>query len=477
MKKIDELLDDYNIGNEKLNIEEEYITKEEKDRIKKITLEKVGYNQKSTKKRYIIPMVAVMTLILSFAVVFAQGGLSSIYYKLFGEEVKYVNELGTEINESYSNNGITLNVASMLGDENSFYIIFEVINENGESFKDLDLNFENFNLDFKGSGGYTWYNIQDDDENDNKATILLIGNTTKKAVGKKMIINAKDMTSYRIVEPENKFEPYKFLSTNEEYLNQSLLKNYEKSIMTVDDNMTQEEKEKVEYTNNLMPDEILPFKYANIKLEENNNNFVDNIGFVEGRLCIRFGLRDSGKQNLGDMYFENKNNTDDLLYGFFINSEFRDGIMYQYYSFDIKDMEELKNYVLYYNIVKENKIVEGEWSITFKADYKNTSQTIKVNKEVTIDNKRYLVKELKLSPISLNIELINNLEDKIKNPVSNFYNEVTITMKDGKNIDLISSGANTNPLKSTINMIFEKPIDVKQIYTINIGNLTIKINQ
>ncbi|MDD2493732.1 MAG: hypothetical protein PHE29_00915, partial [Tissierellia bacterium] len=92
-------------------------------------------------------------------------------------------------------------------------------------------------------------------------------------------------------------------------------------------------------------------------------------------------------------------------------------------------------------------------------------------------NKRYLVKELKLSPISLNIELINNLEDKIKNPVSNFYNEVTITMKDGKNIDLISSGANTNPLKSTINMIFEKPIDVKQIYTINIGNLTIKINQ
>ena len=50
-------------------------------------------------------------------------------------------------------------------------------------------------------------------------------------------------------------------------------------------------------------------------------------------------------------------------------------------------------------------------------------------------------------------------------------------MKDGKNIDLISSGANTNPLKSTINMIFEKPIDVKQIYTINIGNLTIKINQ
>lgn len=41
----------------------------------------------------------------------------------------------------------------------------------------------------------------------------------------------------------------------------------------------------------------------------------------------------------------------------------------------------------------------------FKADYKNMTETRRIDKEVTIDGKRYLVKNIKISPIALNVEL------------------------------------------------------------------------
>ena len=152
-----------------------------------------------------------MTLILSFAAVFAQGGLSNIYYKLFGDNTKYVREMGTVINESCSSKGITLNVASMLGDENAFYIIFELIKDKGESFENSDyIYFDRLSLDINSSGGYTWYQIEDDDKNDNKATFILAGNTKKKVTGDKLTLRVADFTEYNTKEPVNKFEPYSF---------------------------------------------------------------------------------------------------------------------------------------------------------------------------------------------------------------------------------------------------------------------------
>ena len=140
MKKIHELLDDINLDDinmedENLDIIESNLTKEERNRILQGTLNKAGLKRKTfLGRKSILPLVAAMTLVLSFAVVFAQGGLSNIYYKLFGDSTRYVTEMGTVIDKSSTSNGVTLNVASMVGDENAFYIIFELIKENGESF-------------------------------------------------------------------------------------------------------------------------------------------------------------------------------------------------------------------------------------------------------------------------------------------------------------------------------------------------------
>lgn len=479
MKKINDLLNDFDIMDESLNIKEEEISEEEKLRIKNLTLEKAGFSiKKSTKKHLILPLAAAFSIILSFAVVFAQGGFSKVYYNLFGENIKYVDGLGTEINKSYTDNGITFNVANMLGDENSFYIIFELIKENGESFKNTEyIEFEDLNLDFNSSGGYTYYKIDDDNKADNKATFVLIGNTAKKAVNKKMTMSIKNITEYSTAELEN-FKPYDFLSQNEEFINQSLEKNTKKSIIQITDDMNEEEKQKSKYMNSLVPDYILAFMQENIMLDDKNYIFVDNVGFAEGRLCIRFAQNTlQTDEQISNIYFVNKENSDDIIYGDILFTDSDQNNVYDYYSFNINNMEELKKYDFKYSVMKEASKTIGDWEVTFKGNYKNSSQTINVNESTEWEGNKYIVKNIKVSPISVNVNMINNLKDKIDNPRFNIGKVVSVIKKDGSAVELISSGSSSNPLTASVNLIFEKPMDVSEIDHIKIGELNVYLNE
>lgn len=480
MRKIDELLDDYDIENEKLNINELEISKEEVNRIKEITKLKTGLSYKNgTKKRYIIPLAAVMTIILSFAVVFAQGGLSSIYNKIFGENSKYVNDMGTVIDERYSNNGITLNVASMLGDENSFYIVFELIKESGESFSKSDyIYIDKLRLDINGSGGYSWNEIKDDNLNDNKATFMLIGNTERKITGDKLTLYLSDITEYSVNNQNTIFEPYDFLTSNKEYINQSLIINEQKSkVNLADDNVSEEEREKINEINDITSDELLPTKQMNIQLVDSMNDIlVDNIGFVEGKLCMRIALMNHEKRDINEIYFSSKNKPEDRLYCEYMFTENADGINYEYYIFNIKNMYVLENYILSYSTTDKISTTKGEWEVSFKADYKNTTHTIKVNKDIEFRGERYTVKNIKISPISLNVQMRNNLADSIENPVHKLHDIINVTMKDGTEVEIGSSGTSTKLFTATLNLIFTQPIDVTQIDKITIGELEIELN-
>lgn len=476
MKNIYELLEDINIG--ELDINETSLPKDEKDRILKLTLNKAGLNNKKRKfnSRIILPLAATMTMILSF-VVFAQGGVSNIYYNLFGENTKYISHMGTVINERVSSNGITFNVESMLGDENSFYIIFELIKENGENFKESDyVQFEKLDLDFKGSGGYTWYQVEDDNSNDNKETFILAGNTRKKITGDKLSLKVVDVTNYNVREAIESFNPYNFLLSNQEYLSQNLMENINKDSVAInkDTNFNQEEINKIDEMYRLTPNYVLPWKYANISIEKDENNiFIDNLGFVEDKLCIRFAFMNLEKDSLGDIYFENKINTEDIKYADIVLNEENDGVNYNYFIFDIKDLDELKNYEFKYNIISKKETIKGNWDVTFKVNYENSTKSFKINKNVELSNKKYTVKELKLSPIALNITLKNNIKDSIENPIHNFTNLVSVILKNGLEVEVSNSGSSTNSLSSSINIMFKKPIDPSQIDKIKIGNLEI----
>ncbi len=477
MKYIHGLLEDINIDNENMKTNEHYMSETEKNRILELTLNKANLNNnKSTKKRYILPLAAAMTLILSFAAVFAQGGLSNIFHKLFGENIKYVNEMGTVIDESNSSNGVTFNVANMLGDENSFYIIFELIKEDGESFKDTDyIQFENLHLDFKSSGGYSWYQIEDENAGDNKATFILSGNTKKKIAGDKLTLYAEDFAEYSINEPANAFNVYDYLSANGEYINQQLIDNSQKTQAPDEDaRITQEEVDKMDLIYSLTPNYVLPWKYINIPVEENLKDiYIDNVGFAENKLCIRFAVKDSEEHSLETLNFVNKNNPEDIKHNEFMLTEKKDGIDYEYYVFDISNMEELKNYDFIYTIENKLKTTTGKWEVKFKANYKNTTKIITVNKETEINNKKYIVKNIKISSIALNIEMSNNLADTMEHPSHNFNDAAAVIMKDGTTPENSGSGSSTNSLSSAINIMFKQPIDITQIEKITIGTLEI----
>lgn len=494
--KIHELMDEVQIND--IKIRDEIMSIEEKDRILELTLNKAGVgNTKSTKKRLILPLAAAMTLVLSFAVVFAQGGLSEIYYKLFGDNIKYVNEMGTIIDESSTSNAVvydlvnkfvetgkssevTMKVASMLGDENSFYIIFELIKENGESFKESDyIEFDSLSLDFKGSGGYTWdYQVEDDNPDDNKATFILYGNTRKKITGDKLTLSLENFSEYSIKEA-NGFDAYDFLLNNSEFINQSLIENKEKEpIREEDNNLPTDVLNKMKEINKLAPNNVLPWKYSDIFVEESIDDiYVDNIGFAENKLCIRFAFTDSETYDIEDVYFVNKNNPDDIIYNEFVQVDENDGAQYDYYIFDISDMEQLENYNLKYTIISKIRMTTGSWEVKFKADYKNNTEKIRVNKETEINEKKYTVKNIKISPISLNIEMNNNIIDNLNEPTHNFTDVVSIILKDGSTPELTSSGSSTNSLFSSINLMFKQPIDTSQIEKVKIGNIEIKLNE
>jgi hypothetical protein len=483
MKKTDELFDDFSLQDEDINIHEENITEIELERIKKMTLSKIGL-KKSTKKRFIILLAASFVLVLSFAAVFAQGGLSNIYYRLFGENIKYVNDMGTVIDKSSTSNGVTLNVANMVGDENSFYIIVELIKENGENFAEKgNVDFENLSLDFGGSGGYSWYMTEDENPGDNKATFLLVGNTERKTAGRKLTLKAANFTEYTIEDPDAEFDAYGFLKGNTDYQNQVLVENMNKESMRIpiDPQAPEEEKEKIEFVNNFIPSEILPYNNTDIftedNIEENSGMIVDNMGFAEGKLCIRILREEYGNLSLGDFYFENKNDTDDRRYSVYSISEEYEGRQYDYFIFDISSMEELENYDFVYNTISKKDTVIGSWEVTFKADYKNATRTFNVNKKVEIDKKKYLVREVKISPISLTVKLNNDIIDNINNRGHNFNDAVRVVMKDGTTVEPSSGGASTNPLTSTITMIFQKPVDVNSIKSVVISGIEVTINK
>lgn len=475
MKKIDELLDGFRLENEDVVFQVEEMSEEEAKRIKKMTLLKLN-RKKPASRRVILPLAAAMIMLLSFAAVFAQGGLSAVYYRLFGENIRYVNEMGTEIQKNSSSNGITLNVANMVGDENSFYIIFELIKEDGTSFKKADyISFDSLRLDFSSSGGYTWYKIEDSDPDDNKATFVLIGNTEKKTAGKKLALIAENFTEYSIEEPENKFDPYSFLTENINYQDQELIINENQPYIPVDENMPEDEKEKAQHIRDITPEKVLPFNNLNIPAAEGISSvLIDNAGFAEGNLCLRISRQDYGDHSLGNIYFESKLNPEEKLYSSLVLTERHGETDYDYYIFEIADMEELKNYEFKYDMVNKTSTVNGHWEVRFSANYKNTTVTVPVNREVVMDGRKYTVDNIKISPLSLTVKMYNSIFSGSEGG-GRLNDSVEVIMEDGSKAEISSLGTSTNSITSTINMIFLKPLDTTKVQKVKIGDVEIEM--
>ena len=468
MNKIDELFDNYDL-NDNLDIKPSELDQIELKKIKNLTFEKAGIKlaNKSTNKRIILPLVAVMSiLILSMAVVSANNNIESIFGDLFSGDYKYVEDISEIVDVYAIDKNYKLSMDGIIGDENTCYIKFTMERLDGEVFDCSYAFFDKVNYDFgNSSGGFGYSMIEDENNNDNKISFLLDLSISKGFRNKKIEFNFNDLYLYKTNEA-NAFNPYEYLSANKELINQ--------------DNVIKTNKELKDVKDKKLTTEIYSIEYAlgrgdlNVDLINNNDNLaIDNIGFVNNTLNIRVYLKDEDLYDVGEMVFTN-NETKEELYPYIVSSE-ENNKKYKTYIYDIKSLEELQNYTFNYNIVETQDKVIGNWNIKFKPNYKPNVKKINVNKDLELENGIYSIKKVKISPISIVIDINRNVIDKINSPVNYELNDIRVVLNDGSTVKLNGGNLSSNFHKISIIKQFESPIDIENVKEIIIEGYSINI--
>lgn len=115
-------------------------------------------------------------------------------------------------------------------------------------------------------------------------------------------------------------------------------------------------------------------------------------------------------------------------------------------------------------------LVNGNWKVSWKLDYKDVSKEIIVNRTIKINDNKYFITSVNISPICASANLISRNRDNI--------NIEKVTLKDGTQYtggDFISGGTSSSLLKISTRIGFSKVIDVSQVKSITIGNKTVEL--
>jgi hypothetical protein len=148
---------------------------------------------------------------------FEQGGVKQSYgasaapAAMTQSQVEVLNKSGTAVGQSVSNNGTTIAVKALVGDENNAYILFGITAPEGTKLNRNDYSFERDDstegiaiLEKDGSlphsyggwsGGWDYATIKDADPGDNKIQIVLnISYAGLDLRGKEVRLALKDIT-------------------------------------------------------------------------------------------------------------------------------------------------------------------------------------------------------------------------------------------------------------------------------------------
>jgi|GEM_PF-1801032 hypothetical protein len=219
--RIDELFSEI-FETETVNIQDgsdllqEGLSKEEKERILKIALDKIGPDiQAEDRIRKVMPVVKIKKRILAVALIaifaFATTAFAA---EVFQWDVRISNYLGIENHNSDSlegggmnvgvsdeNGGITIQAVQTIGDGTNIYILFDVTAPEGKtiypgsSFDMVYLHVGNA-LDGPTGMGYSCNMVDDDQPNDNKATFLLSMDANKKINDKNISVKFENLRHY-----------------------------------------------------------------------------------------------------------------------------------------------------------------------------------------------------------------------------------------------------------------------------------------
>jgi hypothetical protein len=129
-------------------------------------------------------------------------------------------------------------------------------------------------------------------------------------------------------------------------------------------------------------------------------------------------------------------------------------------------------------------VVEGEWEVTFKLDYKDNSVALDADENVVIDGDSFRLNDVRISPLSLAYSLTHTagqIDDTIS--IFDVLEEglpVVVKMKDGTKYDMseiASQGGGWHGDNRTYRRImqFNRVTDPEQIESISFGDYVVKL--
>jgi hypothetical protein len=488
MKRVDELLSQIELKKEDYDlIQEEALSEEEMKELQKIVLntikqeqegggkEKIRRNTKIQKiKRWILPLVASAAITSTVIASVNNVSISQIFKDFFSEESTNIGESGKIVGITDSNQGITLNIQGIVGDNKTAVVMFDLTKEDGTAFSGNNVEFGKLDYTIAGkSVAGSYHVINQEKQSTVQRTLslkpLLFNEMPENFVGSEATVKITDIIEIEegYWKPEINLADY--LEQHPECLDQQpiamseiFLKHAVTEEELIDSGYNQSRISKIM---NTQPKQGIDDKKLNLALYGGKQKewTIDNIGFVDGQLHIRMSGKIESDYLPG--FKDAAGNEVQMTWSGGHNINSVKGI--SYYIFDIKDLENLKKATMTSYFQKELGTIKGQWEVPFTMDFKSNEKTIKTEQTISRSGAKALtIDEMILSNLALHVTYSGDEFETIP--------RARLVFKDGTEKE-IPGGASFDKGQAICSYRFEAPIEIANVAAIKLNDVEVRI--
>jgi hypothetical protein len=213
---IESLMLDFNIDERDFDfalIEDSEITSEEKSGILAAVLNKAGLSKSEknafgvTKRRisfrkllaFVLAAVFILALgSMAVANIVMDGNFADFLKPSSDEQAAVLNAGGAAMEREVKDNGTTVRTRQVVGDSHNLYLLFEVIAPEGMVLDKKQYFFANTLVSVEGVHGMGYYfeNLPDDNDSDNKISMVLCLDSSKGVMDKTLCLDLSDLIYY-----------------------------------------------------------------------------------------------------------------------------------------------------------------------------------------------------------------------------------------------------------------------------------------
>lgn len=455
-----------------INVEYEPISKIEAKRIERLIVKGVKDLQpQKNKKKILMPFAAaliVLTGVSAFAA--ANVNISDMFQKVFGDTATYLQNNIFEVNKSDYDNGITLTVKGVAGDDKNAVILFDIIQDDQKPFTGNFVNLEGFEIKAGNSIESSGLGPGNDENMyDNLASFVVKIGSKNKLMNKNATLTIKDIKYNELLFTKSTFNIHEYFK-NLRDMEQSVIPNHKKPALHRESyephnasktyNRIDSSKHMVNDLS-LLPDKVLQIQKSGIPLMSDDLGlWIDSLGFVDGKLHVRV-LAEYDKYDRGylSLYLYDSKTGEIAVMDNWAEQSTEDEF-YMYYVYNIADIDALSKYDLMLEYYGKEQKIEGNWSVDFKLGYKYAREDVRPEIEMQSSANDIQLIDMDISTIS------STLAFKWKNSqIPGFSVTLDVLMKDGTYANIRGSSSSEGPDGYTARVTYF-PLDVNEIDTI-----------